>query len=107
MCKQKVKLLCQDTFDLPPADLLIVKDVFGHWEGKKNDVVGLGNKLYLISDFLGKNINKFKFILICDGIEGIVEKYFPTNFKFKKYYVDFSNKKKILYFSKKSTEHPI
>ena len=25
----------------------------------------------------------------------------PTNFKFKRYYVDFSNKKKILYFSKK------
>ena len=105
--KQKVKLLCQDTFDLPSADLLIVKDVFGHWEGKKNDVIGLGDKLYLITDFLDRNINKFKFILICDGIEGIIEKYFPINFKFKKYYVDFSNKKKILYFSKKSTEHPI
>jgi len=62
--KQKVKLLCQDTFDLPSADLLIVKVVFGHWEGKKNDVVGLGDKLYLITDFLDKNINKFNLILI-------------------------------------------
>jgi SAM-dependent methyltransferase len=74
------QFLCTETLDIPVGDLLIVKDVFGHWSGEKS-TDGLGNQLHLIADFLNFNYDKFKFILIVDG--GSLMEHFPAYCEFK------------------------
>lgn len=73
---------CQETFDIPSGDLLIVKDVFGHWSGTRS-THGLGDKSNLIKDFLKTNYNNFAFILIVDGQTADFEQYFEDYMKFK------------------------
>lgn len=72
--------ICDKTFDLPSADLLIIKDVLGHWNGLRS-TRDLGDKRYLITDFLSSNMNKFKFVLIVDAIHQVIEDYFPKKFQ--------------------------
>jgi hypothetical protein len=74
------QFLCTETLEVPSGDLLIVKDVFGHWCGKKS-TDGLGNQMQLITDFLNFNFDKFNYILIVDG--GSLVEYFPARYKFK------------------------
>ena len=99
-----IKFLCKETIDLPEADLLLVKDVFGHWlpdsstnidiiNGvKKQKEIQLGNYYNLITDFLNINVSKFKYIIIVDNLNGDIEKYFPESFKFNKIKIRFTGK---------------
>ena len=99
-----IKFLCKETIDLPKADLLLVKDVFGHWlpdsstnidiiNGvKKQKEIQLGDYSNLITDFLNTNVNKFKYIIIVDNLNGDIEKYFPGSFKFNKIKIRFTGK---------------
>jgi len=99
-----IKFLCKETIDLPEADLLLVKDVFGHWlpdsstnidiiNGvKKQKEIQLGNYYNLITDFLNINVSKFKYIIIVDNLNGGIEKYFPESFKHNKIKIRFAGK---------------
>jgi|APGre2960657373_1045057.scaffolds.fasta_scaffold59875_2 SAM-dependent methyltransferase len=99
-----IKFLCKETIDLPEADLLLVKDVFGHWlpdsstnidiiNGvKKQKEIQLGNYYNLITDFLNINVSKFKYIIIVDNLNGGIEKYFPESFKHNKIKIRFTGK---------------
>ena len=99
-----IKFLCKETIDLPKADLLLVKDVFGHWlpdsstnidiiNGvKKQKEIQLGNYYNLITDFLNINVSKFKYIIIVDNLNGGIEKYFPESFKHNKIKIRFTGK---------------
>ena len=99
-----IKFLCKETIDLPEADLLLVKDVFGHWlpdsstnidiiEGvKKQKEIQLGDYSNLITDFLNINVSKFKYIIIVDNLNGGIEKYFPESFKHNKIKIRFAGK---------------
>lgn len=82
---------CQETFDIPSGDLLIVKDVFGHWSGVRS-TKGLGDKSNLIKDFLKINYNNFPFILIVDGHDADLEKYFEDGMKFKIEFFQYGSK---------------
>jgi len=77
--RENFKFICDKTFDLPTADLLIIKDVLGHWSGLRS-TRDLGDKRYLITDFLSSNMPKFKYILIVDAIHQVIEDYFPKKF---------------------------
>jgi SAM-dependent methyltransferase len=99
-----IKFLCKETIDLPEADLLLVKDVFGHWlpdsstnidiiEGvKKQKEIQLGDYSNLITDFLNINVSKFKYIIIVDNLNGDIEKYFSESFKYNKIKIKFTGK---------------
>ena len=99
-----IKFLCKETIDLPEADLLLVKDVFGHWlldsssnvdiiKGvKKQKEIQLGDYSNLITDFLNINVSKFKYIIIVDNLNGDIEKYFPESFKHNKIKIRFTGK---------------
>lgn len=99
-----IKFLCKETIDLPKADLLLVKDVFGHWlpdsstnidiiKGvKKQKEIQLGDYSNLITDFLNINVSKFKYIIIVDNLNGGIEKYFPESFKHNKIKIRFTGK---------------
>ena len=86
--------ICTETFDVPAADLLIVKDVFGHWSGGKS-TKKLGNQLHLITEFMDRNHKKFRCVLIVDG--GDLSKYFPKDFNFYNLHINFNKKPKILH----------
>jgi SAM-dependent methyltransferase len=75
-----VKFLQQDSLTVPPADLLIVKDVFGHWSGRRS-TFDLGDLRHLITDFLKENLHKFKHVLILDAHDQVIEDYFTDEFK--------------------------
>lgn len=99
-----IKFLCKETIDLPEADLLLVKDVFGHWlpdsstnidiiKGfKKQKEIQLGDYSNLITDFLNVNVSKFKYIIIVDNLNGDIEKYFSESFKYNKIKIRFTGK---------------
>ena len=99
-----IKFLCKETIDLPKADLLLVKDVFGHWlpdsstnidiiNGvKKPKEIQLDDYSNLITDFLNINVSKFKYIIIVDSLTGNIEKYFPNSFKYNKIKIRFAGK---------------
>lgn len=94
--------ICEKTLDLPAADLLIIKDVLGHWSGLRT-TRDLGDKRYLITDFLYYNMQKFKYILIVDAIHQVIEEYFPKKFKPAKEVLLFGGPKdkKLLYIYKR------
>jgi SAM-dependent methyltransferase len=99
-----IKFLCKETIDLPEADLLLVKDVFGHWlpdsstnidtiRGvKKPKEIQLDDYSNLITDFLNINVSKFKYIIIVDNLTGHIEKYFPNSFKYNEIKIRFAGK---------------
>lgn len=78
---QNNNIIINDTYDL-----LIVKHVFGHWmDIKSNGLFGLNCKSNeLITYFLEKNMDKFKYIIINDHIDDRISKYFPNNFKYER-----------------------
>jgi SAM-dependent methyltransferase len=86
--------ICEETLTVPSADLLIVKDVFGHWNGEKS-TVGLGNQRHKITEFLNINQDKFRCILIVDG--GNLSEYFPPDFKYHIQEVKFLKKTKTIH----------
>jgi len=87
-----VKFICEDTMTVPTADLLIVKDVFGHWSGLRT-TAELGDLRNLITDFLKENLFKFKHVLIVDAHDQVIEDFFPENFKPQEEFVNFGGKK--------------
>ena len=101
-----IKFLCKETIDLPKADLLLVKDVFGHWlpnsstnidiiNGvKKPKKIQLDDYSNLITDFLNINVNKFKYVIIVDSLTGHIKKYFPNSFKYNEIKIRFDGKYK-------------
>jgi hypothetical protein len=86
--------VCTETFDVSGADLLIVKDVFGHWSGEKS-TQGLGNQLHRITEFLNLNHKKFRCVLIVDG--GDLSEYFPEDFAFYIKNLKFNRKLKTIH----------
>jgi len=86
--------ICTETLDVPAADLLIVKDVFGHWSGGKS-TQGLGDRLHNITDFMELNHKKFRCVLIVDG--GDLSQYFPEDFDFYIKEIKFQKKIKTLH----------
>jgi SAM-dependent methyltransferase len=86
--------ICTETMDVPAADMLIVKDVFGHWSGEKS-TLGLGNQYHKITEFLNINHHKFKCVLIVDG--GELGEYFPKDFSYRVEQIKFKKKTKILH----------
>jgi SAM-dependent methyltransferase len=78
--KSNIKFILDKTIDLPKADLLIVKDVLGHWSGLRSTRL-LGDKRYLITEFLSLNLKKFKSIIIVDGAKSVIDDFFPDTFK--------------------------
>ena len=92
-----IKFLCKETIDLPKADLLIVKDVFGHWlPGNSTTLYSkdLGDQSSIITDFLNVNESKFKYIIIVDNLNGGIKKYFPNSFKYEETQIEFGGKYK-------------
>ena len=85
------KFICQESLEVPAADLLIVKDVFGHWTGEKH-TTGIGNQTGLILEFLKLNYNKFPYILIVDGKHATFEEFFLEDMKFNTTIVPFGKK---------------
>ena len=90
------EFLCTETLDLVPADLLIVKDVLGHWNGL-NSTVDMGNQLNLVTEFLNRNYDQYRCIIIVDSHDGTIEPYFPEQVKFKQDILRFSRKIKRIY----------
>ena len=88
-----IKFLCKETIDLPEADLLIVKDVFGHWL-PGNSTINLNDRPSIITDFLNINENKFKYIIIVDNSNGNIKEYFPTSFRYNLIHIRFEGKPK-------------
>jgi SAM-dependent methyltransferase len=86
--------VCTETFDVSSADLLIVKDVFGHWSGERS-TQGLGNQLHRITEFLNLNHKKFRCVLIVDG--GDLSEYFPEDFAFYIKNLKFNKKLKTIH----------
>ena len=86
--------ICEETLTVPSADLLIVKDVFGHWSGERS-TDGLGNQLHKITEFLNINQHKFRCVLIVDG--GDLSEYFPVEFKYHIEEIKFLKKTKTLH----------
>jgi SAM-dependent methyltransferase len=98
--KKNIKFLHKETVALPKADLLLIKDVFGHWlPGNSTTLFSneLGDQSTIITDFLNINKNSFKFIIIVDGLEGTIEKYFPKDFKYLEKIMSFVKKNKKVY----------
>lgn len=98
--KKNIKFLHKETIALPKADLLLIKDVFGHWlPGNSTTSFSneLGDQSTIITDFLNINKNNFKFIVIVDGLEGAIEKYFPKDFKYLEKIISFVKKNKKVY----------
>lgn len=94
--RPNAEFLCTETLDLAPADLLIVKDVLGHWNGL-NSTVGMGNQLNLVTEFLNRNYDQYRCIIIVDSHDGTIEPYFPAKIKFKQDTLRFSRKIKRIY----------
>jgi len=98
--KKNIKFLHKETIALPKADLLLIKDVFGHWLPRNSTTAfsnELGDQSTVITDFLNINKNNFKFIVIVDGLEGAIEKYFPKDFKYLEKIMSFVKKNKKVY----------
>ena len=89
--RERIKFICEDTMTVTSADLLIVKDVFGHWSGLRT-TIELGDQRHLITDFLKENMSKFKHILILDAHQQVIEDFFPDNFNPQEEYVKFGGK---------------
>jgi len=87
-----VRFLQQDSLIVPPADLLIVKDVFGHWSGRRS-TWDLGDLRHLITNFLKENLHKFKHVLILDAHDQVIEDYFIEEFKPESQLIRFGTKK--------------
>lgn len=96
--KSNLKFVCEQTLDIPSADLLIIKDVLGHWSGLRT-TRRLGDKRFLITDFLSNNLAKFKHIIIVDAAKSVIDDFFPKEFTPKKEIIPFggSKGKKTLY----------
>jgi SAM-dependent methyltransferase len=88
--------ICDNTLDLPDADMLICKDVLGHWNGHKS-TAEMGDQLFLITEWLNKNYNKFSYIIIMDGPDGAIENYFPPHAVFETQFIDLRKKRKKMY----------
>jgi SAM-dependent methyltransferase len=89
--REGITFICEDTMTVPSADLLIVKDVFGHWSGLRT-AAGLGDQRPLITDFLKENVSKFKHILILDAHQQVIEDFFLDNFNPLEEHVKFGRK---------------
>lgn len=88
--------ICDETLDLPQADMLICKDVLGHWSGHRS-TVDMGDQLSRITDWLNKNYHKFAYIVITDAHEGMIEQYFPPHAVFETQFIQFRKKLKKMY----------
>lgn len=88
--------ICAETLDLPPADLLICKDVLGHWSGHRS-THSMGDQLDLITEWLNLNYHKFPYIMITDAHEGMIEQYFPPHVNFKTQFLKLGKKLKKVY----------
>jgi len=106
---ENIKFLHKETIDLPKADLLIVKDVFGHWLPGNSVTVfskDLGDKSSVITEFLNINYDNFKFIIIVDGLnyvkveENDIKKYFPIKCEFLEKEISFIKRNKKIYIKK-------
>jgi SAM-dependent methyltransferase len=101
--KENIKFEHIKDIELPKADLLLIKDVFGHWLPKNSTTVlsdELGDQSSTITDFLNIN-NSFKFIIIVDSIDGNIKKYFPKDFKYSERIISFVKKDKKVYINEK------
>lgn len=85
---------CAETFDLPRADLLIVKDVFSHWNGLRS-TQGLGNQMHRVREFLELNYDKFPHILVVDGED--LSAYFSSHQQWRVDKIQFATRHKILH----------
>jgi SAM-dependent methyltransferase len=92
--------VCAETLDLPPADLLIVKDVMGHWNGR-NSTVDMGDHLPMITDFLNRNYDQYRCIIIIDSYDATIDLYFPGHVKFDVQELRFNRKYKRVYTKEK------
>jgi SAM-dependent methyltransferase len=92
--------VCAETLDLPPADLLIVKDVLGHWNGL-HSTVDMGDHLPMVTDFLNRNYDQYRCIIIIDSHDGTIEPYFPKHSNFAVQEMRFSRKYKKVYTKEK------
>ena len=90
------KFICADTLNLPEADMLICKDVLGHW-GNSASTSDLGDQRHLITTWLKLNYHKFPFIMITDGPEGTIDSFFPEEVRFSTQMVKFGSKTKRIY----------
>lgn len=88
--------ICAETLDLPAADMLICKDVLGHWSGHRS-TEHMGDQLHLITDWLNSNYSKFPHIMITDAHEGMIEQYFPPHAKFETQFISLGKKRKKIY----------
>lgn len=95
--------ICEETLDLPTADMLICKDVLGHWSGHKS-TKDMGDQRHLITEWLNKNYNKFSYIIITDAHEGMIENYFPPYVVFETQMINFGKKLKKVYIKQKLKE---
>tara|TARA_Y100000816_G_C25937435_1_gene488914 strand:+ start:123 stop:683 length:561 start_codon:yes stop_codon:yes gene_type:complete len=71
---------CEKTFAPDASDLLHIKHVLGHWRGV--DIVEPKNHTHKIYEFIETNKNKFKYILINDGL--CIIDYLPIGYTTKK-----------------------
>ena len=102
--QNNVSFFCGEILDLPPADLLIVKDVLGHWSGRKT-ASGLGDQRSLITEFLNLNKKNFSIILVADGADrSIIESFLPPEFLEEQLVIRIGGGKKILYLYKNLKE---
>ena len=98
--KENIKFEHIKGIELPRADLLLVKDVFGHWLPNNSTTSfsnELGDQSSIITDFLNVNNDSFKFIIIVDSVDGKVKKYFPKDFKHSEQIISFIKKDKKVY----------